>query len=566
LRRRPKAEYYRLGAARPAWEGARRRAEQERWIPRIWDRDPTVWKDDGAHARVIRNALGWLTVARTMRGRAAEITEWADGVRGRGISRVVLCGMGGSSLAPEVFARTFQKADRPEVVVLDSTCPEQIRAVEKGLDLKRTLFVISSKSGSTLETIAQFRYFHHKVAQAAASPADAGELFAAITDPGSPLERLAGEHRFGRIFRNFSDIGGRYSALSYFGLVPAALCGADLARLLDRAIAAADSCGPGVPAAENPALSLGTALGALALQGRDKATIVCSGEIASFGTWLEQLIAESTGKEGRGIVPVEGEPLGLPSVYGPDRFFLYERVRGLGNAATDAALDRLVRAGHPVAAFSLTDRYDLAARMFIWELAVAVAGAVVGIDAFDQPNVQESKDNTSRVLASLGASGSLPEPAPSWSSRGLDFSGPTLGSLLGGARAGRDYVCLQIYAARNDANQATLEALRIRIRDSTRCATTAGFGPRFLHSTGQLHKGGPDEGVFLQFVARDQAQVRIPGASYDFGTFLEAQALGDEEALTGRKRRFLRAAARGPSRTGLQALAVLVEECLGELE
>ncbi len=556
--------FFRPGGLTAAYGEALRRAEREEFGSRIWRKDPTLWKKDAVHARIIQNALGWLDLPETMRPRTGEITRWARAVRASGTRHVVLCGMGGSSLAPEVFASTFQREGWPRLLVLDSTSPEQIRGVEDQIDLARTLFLIASKSGTTLETLSHFRYFHARVAALLGSPSEAGRRFAAITDPGSPLESLARENGFTRVFANFPDIGGRYSALSFFGLVPAALCGADLTRLLDRASAARQSCGPALSAAENTGAVLGAALAGLARKGRDKATIVCSPEIAPFGAWLEQLIAESTGKEGKGIVPVAGEEPGAPDRYGEDRFFVYERLRGTADPTLDARLDALARAGHPIAAFALADRYDLAARMFVWEFAVAVAGALLEIDAFDQPNVQESKDNTGRVLAEYEKRGELPSEKPTWSSHGIAFSGTTLGSFLEGARPGRDYIAIQAYAARSEANEEVLARLQAVLRDHTRCAVTVGFGPRFLHSTGQLHKGGPDEGLFLQFLARPAEDLMIPDAPYGFATFLEAQAIGDEEALKKRRRRFLRARYDGDSAEGLGRLAEVAGIALGE--
>jgi glucose-6-phosphate isomerase len=558
--------FLRLGGSTAAHGEALRRVERQDFAGRIWRKDPTLWKSDSAHRKIIESALGWLDVPETMRQRAGDILRWARGVRASGVRHVVLCGMGGSSLAPEVFAKTFQSPDWPRLLVLDSTSPEQIGETEKSIELNRTLFLICSKSGTTLETLSHFRYFHARVEEALGSAPEAGKRFAAITDPGSPLEELARSRGFGRIFSNFPDIGGRYSALSYFGLVPAALCGADIRRLLDRAVAARGACDASLSAAENAGSVLGAALGGLAARGRDKATVFCSPEIASFGTWLEQLVAESTGKEGRGIVPVEGEPPGEPGSYGEDRFFLYERLAGTADRSLDEKMDDLARAGHPVAAFSLADRYDLAARMFVWEFAVAVAGALLGIDAFDQPNVQESKDNTAQVLADFVKRGSFRPEKASWSSHGLEFFGKTLGSFLEGARRGRDYVALQAYAARGERNEETLARLRAAIRDHTRCAVTVGFGPRFLHSTGQLHKGGPDEGLFLQFVARPREDLKIPEAPYGFTTFFEAQALGDEQALKKRRRRFLKAFYEGDSAEGLDRLARVAAVALGGAE
>ncbi len=506
MRRDPPDRLFRLAAGRSAWENSLAELRARRTAARIWRRDATLWKSSAEHRKIIENALGWLDVAAGMQARVEEIDSWCREVVGA--PHAVLCGMGGSSLAPEVFASTFQRAGRPRLIVLDSTSPEQVRAVRARIDPARTIFLIASKSGSTLETRTHERYFRAEAEAATGSPAAASKRFVAITDPGSPLDRLASEERFSKVFRNFPDIGGRYSALSYFGLVPAALCGADVAKLLSRARGAMAACGDD---RDNPGVELGAALGALARVGRDKLTIVCSPAFASFGTWLEQLVAESTGKEGRGIVPVEGESLGGPQLYGNDRFFVYERLRGDSDGSAEKKLDALAAAGHPVAAFSSDDRYDLAARMFVWEFAIAVAGSLLGIDAFDQPNVQESKDNTDAVLKEFERSSRLPDGEAGRKEGRLELSGPSLRDFFRSARPGRDYLSLQIYAERDAENEAIVEGLRAKLRASTLCATTAGFGPRFLHSTGQLHKGGPDEGLFLQFVAPGRPTSRSPG-------------------------------------------------------
>ena len=547
--------FYRFGRDGKLWADELSTLRAGGTAGRVWRKDAALWKRDSTSRKVIENALGWLTVASDMRPRLDEIEQWRREFAGA--KTAVLCGMGGSSLAPEVFANTFQQPDRPRLLVLDATSPEQVRRVRAEIDPATTVFLISSKSGSTLETLTQYRYFLHETSRAVGSEKAACARFAAITDPGSPLDQLASRAGFSHVFRNFADIGGRYSALSFFGLVPAALCGADIGRLLDRAEEAMAAC-RGNDA--NPGLELGAVLGALTRAGRDKLTIVCSPRIASFGTWLEQLVAESTGKEGRGIVPIEGEPLGTPENYRGDRLFVYERVSGDSNSETDLRLDRIAESGSPVAAFALRDPYDLGARMFTWEFAVAIAGAVIGIDAFDQPNVQESKDNTNAVLADFEKKGSLPAASADWSDGDLEFSGPSLSRFIRSARPGKDYFSIQLYADRSAENQRTAQALRRELRDSTGCATTVGFGPRFLHSTGQLHKGGPDEGVFLQFLAPGEGDVPIPEASYGFRTFLEAQAIGDARALTGRKRRFLACRAAGKSAPALHRLARAVEE------
>ena len=544
----PARDWIRLGAGETAIRRSAERLAREEFVDRVWRKDPFAWKSDEKHRAVIENALGWLDAPGEMQRRERELVDWAHHAQ-QGRRHVVLCGMGGSSLAPEVFARVLGRRGEPELIVLDSTSPEEVRDVLGRIDIDATLFLISSKSGGTLETLTHFRFFHDRVRRRVGSDERAGAQFVAITDTGSPLEKLAKENRFAEVFENLPGIGGRYSALSYFGLVPAALCGADVSLLLERAAEAAESCR--APGAGNPGLRLGAALGVLARKGRNKATLVCSPAVAPFGAWLEQLIAESTGKEGVGIVPVDGEPLGWPEDYGRDRVFLYERVGGAsGNAALDQKLDRLSEEGHPVLARAWRDRADLGARMFVWEFAVAVAGAVLEIDPFDQPNVQESKDNTASVLAQFTRAKSLPHPRGRRAGD-LVFRGEKPEALLSRARPGRDYLALQAYVDRNPENEATLAAVRRDLRNRTRCATTAGFGPRFLHSTGQLHKGGPKEGIFLQLVDPGPDDVPIPGSPYGFAVFLEAQALGDEKALRGRNLPFCGATGSGPSRAAL---------------
>ena len=560
MKRAPARDWLRLGPEGSRVREIEARLGREEFVDRVWRRDAFAWKSDEKHRAIIEDALGWLDAPSEMLRRAQDLEGWAAHAR-RDRRHVVLCGMGGSSLAPEVFGRILGRPEAPELIVLDSTSPEQVRDASARIDPDATLFLVSSKSGGTLETITQFRYFHEQVLRRAGSAERAGEQFVAITDSGSPLEKLAIENRFADVFENLPGIGGRYSALSYFGLVPAALCGVDLPRLLERADEAAQACR--ARGGRNPGLALGAALGRFAAAGRDKATIVCTAAIAPFGPWLEQLVAESTGKEGAGIVPVDGEPLGWPEDYAPDRFFLYERLDGAEDAGPiDEKLDRLAQEGHPVRARAWRDRYDLGARMFVWEFAVAVAGAVLGIDPFDQPNVQESKDNTNAVLAEYGRTKSLPRERGRRDERGIAFHGETLERLVAQARPGRDYLALQAYADRSPKNEDTLLRLRRELRNRTHCATTVGFGPRFLHSTGQLHKGGPHEGVFLQVVDPGESDVAIPGAGYGFATFLEAQAIGDEKALRSRGLPFSGAVGSGPSADALSAWADRVRSAL----
>jgi len=485
---------------------------------RIWARDPTVWKND-PNTPEIRDRLGWLTVGKAMAQQVKDLKAFADEVRAE-FSRVVLCGMGGSSLAPEVLWRTFGAApDHPSLVVLDSTDPRAVRQAEQGGDLAKTLFIISSKSGTTQESDSFFRYFWERTG-------GRGRQFVAITDPGTPLERLAGERGFRRTFVNPADIGGRYSALSFFGLVPAALIGVDVQTLLHRAHRMAECCAAWVPALENPAAWLGAALGEAALAGRDKVTFVLSPGVASFGLWVEQLIAESTGKEGKGILPVADEPLGVPGVYGQDRVFVSMALAGETDAATESRLVELEKAGHPVVHLRLDDRYDLGQEFFRWEFATAVAGAVLGINPFDQPNVAESKANTKAVLAKRSP------PSPAASAGELE---KFLAAIMPG-----DYLAIMAYLPPTPENDRRLAAIRLRLRDRLKVATTFGYGPRFLHSTGQLHKGGRPIGHFLQITQRAEQDLPIPGETFTFGQLEAAQAEGDLLALRSRGRPVIR--------------------------
>ena len=483
------------------------RMDADRVIERIWRKDQTVWKDDPTE---ITNRLGWLTVVDLMHERAFELEAFAKQAASDGFETAVLLGMGGSSLAPEVFMRTFGEAEGAlELIVLDTTHPVTIERVASGLELPKTLFVVASKSGGTTETLSHFAHFWE------ATPN--GNQFVAITDPGTSLESLAREHGFRALFLNPDDIGGRYSALSYFGLVPAALIGAPLHEVLDRAEEMQTASERIVPAAQSPGATLGALMGEAARAGRDKITLALPGEIASFGSWVEQLIAESTGKEGVGIVPVVGEPLGEPDVYGQDRVFV-----AIGE---HEAIGPLETYGHPVARIAFDDREQIGGEFFRWEMATAVAGHVLGINAFDQPNVQEAKDATKEILAS----GKVDDP-------GFDELGPLLEQVGEG-----DYVAILAYLDRTSETEDAIERTRLAIRDRYKVATTTGFGPRFLHSTGQLHKGGPNSGVFLQVVDRGRsADLKIPGQPYTFGTLIDAQALGDLRSLRTRGRRVAR--------------------------
>ena len=544
------------------------RFASEQWGRRIWDFDPTVWKSDEATGKKIINRLGWLAVVPEMQAQLASLHAFVDEVRAAGFTHAVLCGMGGSSLAPEVFRDTFGvQPGFLDLAVLDTTDPATVLAMDARSDPAKTLFVISTKSGGTTETIS---YFQHMYARVKAVKGDrAGENFAAITDPGSSLETLAAQYKFRHTFLNRADIGGRYSSLSYFGIVPAALIGADITTLLARVQEMAAQCGPDVPAQANPGLVLGAAMGTLGIAGRDKVTFIPSAPIATYGYWVEQLIAESTGKEGKGLVPVEGEPLGVPAAYGNDRFFAYLRLDG--DASLDSGIAALKEAGHPVMTYHLRDAYDLGAQMFLWEFATGVTGAVMGINPFDEPNVQESKDNTARLLTEYEKTGSLPQPGVAVTTGALALTGTmsggsapggtvtdALAAFLNEIRPG-DYFDIAAYVTPGVESTTAFLQMRVAVRDAKRVATTLGYGPRFLHSTGQLHKGGPNTGVFLQIVlAAEPQDAEIPGAPYTFGTLIAAQALGDLQSLQTHGRRAVRVYLSGDATTALHELSAAV--------
>jgi glucose-6-phosphate isomerase len=553
------------GRAGRAVGGALRDARRADVVRRIWDRDPTLWSDEEATRATIRDRLGWLAVADWSRARLEELEAFRrDAER---FLRVVLCGMGGSSLAPEVISRVYgvdearlggERRWRTDLVVLDSTDPTEVRAVEERLHPERTLVIVASKSGSTVETRAHAAYLLERTGDPA--------RFVAVTDPGSPLEALARERGFARVFLNPPDVGGRFSALSHFGLVPSVATGVEVAALLDAATEALDACRR--PDDGNPGLQLGVALGELARRGRDKVTFVSSPGLEPFGAWAEQLLAESTGKRGTGIVPVDGEPLGPPEVYGPDRVFVHLRLAG--SSAHVAALAALERAGHPVVEIRVASAADLGAQFFLWEFAVAVAGWRLGINPFDEPNVAESKENTARLLDAYAREGRLPEEEPVAGEEGLllydDAGGDSitgaLARLFRSARPGR-YLAVQAFLPRTPQVEEALAEIRTLVRDARRAATMVGFGPRYLHSTGQLHKGGPETGVFLQLTAAHPFDLPVPGAPYTFGTLQAAQAAGDLAALRRRGRRIVRVHLAEGVERGLPALVGLVRRALG---
>ena len=501
---------------------------QERWAERLWARDGTLWSPDPEKSKEIAWWSGWLDLPQKMleKGQDFEVARNEMGTR---YDHVVLCGMGGSSLCPEVLRTTFgHREGSPELVVLDSTDPSTIAAVEARVDLHRTLFLVASKSGGTTETLSHYRYFHQRLRDAGVD--HDSKQFVAITDAGSGLQKLAEEQDFGFVFINPEDVGGRYSALSYFGMVPAALMGLDQAQVLTSARAMSMICRE-ADAGGNPGLALGAVLGAAAATGRDKCTIICSPKVATLGIWLEQLLAESTGKEGKGIVPVESEPLGAVDAYGSDRLFVYVRSAG-ADPAQDQAVKALRSAGQPVYNIEMDGPQDLGAEFLRWEIATAVAGAVLGINPFDQPNVQESKDNTRAALKRYLETGDF----------GVEVSTDPeaeVRALVQQLKAG-DYFAILAYTQDSPDTRQKLQQLRTAVRDRHRVATTLGLGPRYLHSTGQLHKGGPNTGAYLILSDERGEELPIPGADHGFKTLIRAQSMGDLKALRDRGRRVAR--------------------------
>jgi transaldolase/glucose-6-phosphate isomerase len=462
--------------------------------------------------------------------------------------------MGGSSLAPEVFQRTFgNSSGYPELMVLDSTHPAAVRAVEARLDLARSLFIVSSKSGTTTEMLSFYQYFWRQVAHGTQAP---GRQFIAITDPGTPLGALARERAFRRVFLAPPDVGGRYSALTVFGLVPAALIGVDVRGLLDRARRMAEACGSVVASHENPGLSLGAALGQFALAGCDKVTFVVSPSLDALPAWLEQLIAESTGKDGRGIVPVAEEVLAGPEVYSNDRVFVHLRLGGQKQSDANANLAAAENAGHPVIRIQLAEKLDLGQEFFRWEVAVAAAGAVLGIHPFNQPDVELAKQLARKAMAKKGSE--QKDAAQTISVAQPAELRKAVSSWLGNARPG-DYIALQAYLAPSPETTGRLQDLRHRLRERPRLATTLGYGPRFLHSTGQLHKGGQNTGLFLQLVDEPTSDLPVPETDYTFGALIQAQALGDYQALKQRGRRVLRVQLGGDTARGLLHLSAVLD-------
>ncbi len=541
-----------------------RQAEKERWQEKLWGKDPSLWSEDPSIQERIRHRLGWLNAPEDFLGRIKEIQRFCQEVRKEGFTHAVLLGMGGSSLCPEVCRQVYGVQEGfLNLAVLDSTDPLWVQKIAEGSDPHHTLYLVSTKSGDTIETLSFYRLFWNMLRK--------GQHFVAITDPDTPLAHLAQDQEFRRAFLNPPDIGGRYSALSYFGLVPAGLLGLDLESYLAIACQAMERWGPNTPLLKNPAILLGIVIGCLASLGRDKLTFVTSPRLHPFGLWVEQLIAESTGKQGRGILPVVQEPWISVDHYRSDRVFVVIRLAGEDIPEGEENLQLLLQAGHPIIQLQLQQVLDLGAEFLRWEIATAVAGAVLGINPFDEPNVQESKDNTSQVLQGYKQEGSLNQGAPQVIEEGIalfyneplaekihplisEKSAKNILKAFLNRGGPQDYIALLAYLPPLPEVEEALQRLRHSLLEEYSLATTLGYGPRYLHSTGQLHKGGPDRGLFLMITTDHPFDLTIPGQFYSFGVLEDAQALGDYEALQRHGRRVLRIHLSHPLQQSLEKL------------
>ncbi len=554
-------------ARSPAIPAAVERAREERWAERLYDRDTSLWSDDPRVRAAIAERLGWLDAPGHFAGQVAALEGFGEGIRDAGFRTAVVMGMGGSSLAPEVFSRTFGTGEGwLDLRILDSTDPAAVARVVDDLDPLSTLWIVASKSGTTTEPLAFLADAWARLGatlELRGSTQRPGEFVVAITDPGKSEAAIPHHDDLREVFLNPPDIGGRYSALSYVGLVPASLLGLDLDALLSSAATMLARCSDPDPEA-NPGVSLGLAIGTLAAAGRDKLTFIADPGIASLGAWLEQLIAESTGKHGVGIVPVDLEPLGDVDAYGPDRVFIRLRLAGTDPHPGDVTVDALEAIGQPVIRIELGDPIELGGEFIRWEVATAIAGAVLRIDPFDQPDVEDAKERTRRVLAAV-AGGEAPEAGAAVTAEPLRVDDPGLVADLRrqlSRRRDDAYLALQAFVAPSPAADAALARIRGRLRDATRCATTAGYGPRFLHSTGQLHKGGPPSGWFLQLVSEHVHEREIPGWPYTFGQLIDAQARGDFEAVSARGLPILRLDLGPDVEAGLGVLERALERAL----
>lgn len=540
-------------------------------VARLWQKDASLWSGTDES-----NWLGWLTITEEQMAHIEVLKQVAGDVKKARFKDALLLGMGGSSLCPEVLRMTFGKMKGfPELHVLDSTDPAQIKAIEAKVDLQRILCIVSSKSGSTLEPNIYKQYFFERV-KAKVGEKEAGNHFIAITDPGSKMQQVAEADKFRRIFMGVPSIGGRYSAISNFGMVPAAVMGLDVEKFLKNTEEMVTACSASSAADFNPGVILGTILGVAANHGRDKITIVTSPGIFDLGAWLEQLIAESTGKIGKGIIPVDRERLARPASYGSDRVFAYVRLASKPNKAQDAAVAALEKAGHPVVRITLPSTYNLGQEFFRWEIATAVAGSIIGINAFNQPDVEASKIETKKLTSQYETTGSLPAESPFFEEKGIKLFADekNTAALKGGAKladvlkthlsriGADDYFAVLGYITMNPANEKTLQTIRHAVRDKKKVATVLGFGPRFLHSTGQAYKGGPNSGVFLQITGDDAKDLPVPGQKYTFGIVKAAQARGDFAVLAERGRRALRVHLGKNLKTGLSMLTRAVQKAI----
>ncbi|MGA7219024.1 MAG: bifunctional transaldolase/phosoglucose isomerase, partial [Candidatus Sulfotelmatobacter sp.] len=544
-------------------------------MQRLWQRDATLWTGDDE-----AKWLGWLDITEHQIENPIELRNIAKEVWSAGFKDALLLGMGGSSLCPEVLRKTFGKiAGFPDLHVLDSTDPAQVKAFEEKIDIARTLFIVSSKSGSTLEPNI-FKQYFFELTKKTVGADKAGSHFIAITDPGSKLQKVAEGDHFRHIFFGLPTIGGRYSALSDFGMAAAAIMGVDVKKFLDRTQEMVRACGASAPVEQNPGAVLGIILGEAAKSGRDKVTIITSPDLSDLGAWLEQLLAESTGKVGKGIIPVDREEVASPQTYGNDRVFAYIHTDHGGDVSVDTRVEALEHAGHPVLRISMADIYDLGAEFFRWEIATAVAGSIIGINAFNQPDVEASKVETRKLTDEYEKTGSLPAEAPVLEEGGIKLftdekNAAELAKAVGKDRSlagyvkahlsrigAGDYFALLGYIEMNDEHEKTLQAIRHAVRDKKHVATCLGFGPRFLHSTGQAYKGGPNSGVFLQITCDDKLDLPVPDQKYTFGIVKAAQARGDFQVLADRGRRALRVHLQDVE-SGLKTLTAAVQRALG---
>lgn len=540
-------------------------------VRRLWQRDAALWTGTDES-----NWLGWLHITEEQQAHLGALQEIAADVKKAGFKHALLLGMGGSSLCPEVLRMTFGKvAGYPELHVLDSTDPAQIKAMEGKVDLASTICIVSSKSGSTLEPNIYKQYFFERIKEKVGAET-VGQHFIAVTDPGSKMQQVAERDKFRKIFMGVPSIGGRCSALSSFGMVPAAVMGLDVAKFLNNTAEMVKACGAAVTADNNPGATLGMILGVAANLGRDKLTTTASPGISDLGAWLEQLIAESTGKVGKGIIPVDREPLAKPETYGNDRVFAYLRLEGGADAAQDAAITALEVAGHPVVRITVDNIYNLGQEFFRWEIATAVAGSIIGINAFNQPDVEASKIETKKLTSEYEKSGHLPPESPFFEGEGLKLYADEKNaaamkgqpSLAGTLKAhldrihSGDYFGVLGYITMNEANEKALQAIRLAVRDRKKVATVLGFGPRFLHSTGQAYKGGPNSGVFLQITCDDAVDLPVPDQKYTFGVVKAAQARGDFAVLAERGRRALRVHLGKDVAAGLATLTKAVKQAI----